>query len=294
MTAGDFYRIEFRIQNSVQKYYLIREIFSDSRKFSASRLITSGTPPTRTEINRCASLYGFELELKCIAKAAKYRAENFRYDQYDDSDAVFELERFRLLLSRRMQLAPEDYAAAYIASCTGVTFTADEIAKMLNAGVIPRGKTLSEVNLVQNLANAVKMRDGKPISLPRITKLHAILSANLKEEGLALELRAALEKRITEFQEKIKAGFYPFEQCVLFYQDMQDLMADETVFLEEIYASLLAGFGYILFPADAPSFEEAVSFVRSANPGLEREVRRFNEEKFRVKAGGKQKQLELF
>ena len=178
--------------------------------------------------------------------------------------------------------------------CIKGGLTADEIAKVLNAGVIPRGKTLSEVNLVQNLANAVKMRDGKPISLPRITKLHAILSANLKEEGLAPELRAALEKRITEFQEKIKAGFYPFEQCVLFYQDMQDLMADETVFLEEIYASLLAGFGYILFPADAPSFEEAVSFVRSANPGLEREVRRFNEEKFRVKAGGKQKQLELF
>ena len=74
-TAGDFYRIEFRIQNSVQKYYLIREIFSDAKKFSASRLITSGTPPTRTEVNRCASLYGFELELKCIAKAAKYRAE---------------------------------------------------------------------------------------------------------------------------------------------------------------------------------------------------------------------------
>ena len=294
MTAGDFYRIEFRIQNSVQKYYLIREIFSDAKKFSASRLITSGTPPTRTEVNRCASLYGFELELKCIAKAAKYRAETFRYDQYDDADAVFELERFRLLLARRMQLSPEEYASAYLASIPEVTFEADEIAKMFSAGTIPRGKTLPEVNLVQNLFNAFRMRDGKPFTLSRLSKLHAVLSANLKDEALPAELRPALEKRIAEFTRKIKSGFYPLEQCILLYQDFAELLPNEPVLLTEVYASLLAGFGYLLFPADAPSFEEAVSFVRSANPGLEREVRRLNEEKFRVKAGGKQKQLELF
>ena len=294
MTAGDFYRIEFRIQNSVQKYYLIREIFSDAKKFSASRLITSGTPPTRTEINRCASLYGFELELKCIAKAAKYRAEEYKYDQYDDADAVVELERFRLLLARRMQLSPEEYVSAYIASIPEVTFDADEIARMFSAGTIPRGKTLSEVNLVQNLFNAFYQRDGKPVSVSRLYKQHAVLSANLGGKPLSPDLRPALEKRIAEFSRKIKSGFYPFEQCVLLYQDLSELLPEETVFLTEVYASLLAGFGYILFPADAPTFEEAVSFVRFANPGLEREVRRLNEEKFRVKAGGKQKQLELF
>ncbi len=294
MTAGNFYRIEFRIQNSVQKYYLIREIFSDAKKFSASRLITSGTPPTRTEVNRCASLYGFELELKCIAKAAKYRAESFCYDQYDDTDAVFELERFRLLLARRMQLSTEEYAAAYIASIPEVTFEADEISKMFSTGIIPRGKTLSEVNLVQNLFNAFTMRNGKPLSLSRLCRLHAVLSANRESKPLSPEQKSLLEKRIAEFSKKIKSGFYPFEQCVLLYQDLTELLPEETVFLTEIYASLLAGHGYILFPADAQSFEEAVSFVRSANPGLEREVRRLNEEKFRVKAGGKQKQLDLF
>jgi len=294
MTAGDFYRIEFRIQNSVQKYYLIREIFSDAKKFSASRLITSGTPPTRTEVNRCASLYGFDLELKCIAKAAKYRAESFSYDQYDDTDAVFELERFRLLLARRLQLSAEDYTAEYIASCTGVTFTSAEVSKLFADGTIPRGKTLPEVNLVQNIANAVKMRDGRLISVSRIYKLSSVLSANLDKALLSADLRPVLEKRTAEFSEKIKAGFYPFEQCLLLYSDLQEGIADEPVLLEEIYASLLAGFGYVLFPANAPSFEEAVSFVRSVNPILEREVRRLNEEMFRVKAGGKQKQLELF
>jgi hypothetical protein len=116
MTAGDFYRIEFRIQNSVRKYYLIREIFTDSKKFSASRLITSGTPPTRRETDRCASLFGFDLELKCIAKAAKYRAESFRFEEEIDTDAVFEIERYRLLTARKQTVA------FYLEYCIGVYF----------------------------------------------------------------------------------------------------------------------------------------------------------------------------
>ncbi len=293
MTAGDFYRIEFRIQNSVRKYYLIREIFTDSRKFSASRLITSGTPPTRRETDRCASLFGFDLELKCIAKAAKYRAESFRFEEADDTDAVFEIERYRLLTARKQQMKSADLFPDYAASHKAVTFDAEEISKMFEAGTIPRGKTLSEVNLVQNLKNAWNLRDCKMPSIHKIVKIHQALSANLGKEALTAEEKTAIEKQLRIFSEKIKDGFYPFEQCRIFYRSLMEITGDD-VFAGDIYHMLLSNFGYSFPLNKAESFEDAVSFVEEENPGLEYDIRQLNESIFTVKAGGKQKQLELF
>ncbi|HJJ67363.1 MAG TPA: hypothetical protein O0W80_01940 [Methanocorpusculum sp.] len=293
MTAGDFYRIEFRIQNSVRKYYLIREIFTDSKKFSASRLITSGTPPTRRETDRCASLFGFELELKCIAKAAKYRSENFRFEEEGDTDAVFEIERFRLLQARKQQMKSADHFFEYAASHKAVTFEAEEISKMFSSGMIPRGKTLSEVNLVQNLKNAWEMRDGKMPSIHKIVKIHQALSANLGKEALTAEQKTSIEKQLRIFSEKIKDGFYPFEQCKIFYNYVKEITGDE-VFSGDIYHMLLSQFGYT-FPLDkAEEFEDAVLFAEEENPALEYDIRQLNEAIFTVKTGGKQKQLELF
>ena len=293
MTAGDFYRIEFRIQNSVRKYYLIREIFTDSKKFSASRLITSGTPPTRRETDRCASLFGFDLELKCIAKAAKYRAESFRFEEKIDTDAVFEIERYRLLTARKQQMKSADIFPEYATSHKAVTFEAEDISKMLSAGTIPRGKTLSEVNLVQNIKNAWNLRDGKMPSIHKIVKIHQALSANLGKEALTAEQKTSIEKQLRIFFEKIKDGFYPFEQCKAFHRSLMEITGDD-VFSGDIYHMLLSNFGYS-FPLDkAESFEDAVSFAEEENPGLEYDIRQLNESIFTVKTGGKQKQLELF
>lgn len=293
MTAGDFYRIEFRIQNSVRKYYLIREIFTDSRKFSASRLITSGTPPTRRETDRCASLFGFDLELKCIAKAAKYRAESFRFEEEIDTDAVFEIERYRLLTARKQQMKSADIFPEYATSHKAVTFEAEDISKMLSAGTIPRGKTLSEVNLVQNIKNAWNLRDGKMPSIHKIVKIHQALSANLGKEALTAEQKTSIEKQLRIFSEKIKDGFYPFEQCRIFYRSLMEITGDD-VFAGDIYHMLLSNFGYSFPLNKAESFEDAVSFVEEENPGLEYDIRQLNESIFTVKTGGKQKQLELF
>lgn len=294
MTAGDFYRIEFRIQNSTRKYYLVREIFSDAKKFSASRLITSGTPPTRTETDRCASLYGFDLELKCITKAAKYRTALFRFDQTDDADAVFEMERFRLFSARKAQMNPADRVFSHIASCRDVTFTEDELTRLFSNGTIPQGKTLSAVNRVQNLRNAWQMRDGKMLTAAKLYKLHAVLSANLGVPKLEENLRPALEKLLRGFSGNIKAGFYPFEQCILFYQDLQNLIPDEELFTEEILSILLDSFGYPIPPAQAKTLDLAFSFAAAENPKLESEIRQLNAGLFKVKSGGKQKQLDLF
>lgn len=295
MTSGDLFRVEFRVQNSVHKYYLVREIFSDAHKFSASRLITSGTPPAKAQINRCAALYGFDLELKCIAKASKYRIDRFRYDVTDGGDAVFELERHRLLLSRKFRfVSKERFIAEYIASAPGITLSADEILQLFAEGKIPRGSTLSLINRVQNLHNAVAQRDGKVPSAAKLVWIYDTISANLNRPVLSSDDKAELKKLTSRFSARIRQGFYPFEQCVLFHDALCTLFPDDELFTYEIFASLLDAYGYYMNPRDVVSLDDAAAFAHAANPTLEQEVRHLNEQKFKVKAGGKQKRLEFF
>lgn len=293
MSTDGLYRIEFRVQNAVKKYYLVREIFSDSRKFAASRLIKSGMAPTRTEINRCASLYGFDLELSCVQKAARFRTEKFTFEEYDDSDAVFEVEKYRCLLARREALAPRSYEAAYIASCKDVTLSAAEIERMFSAGTIPRGKTLAEINLVQNLHNAFRMRNNRPLTVPQVYKIQAVLSANLSEMPLSQSLRRPLEKVLRSFYQNMKQGYHPFEQSVFLARELQALLPDEPLLVGELFARTAARAGYVFFPVPDFSWETAVSYAKGRNLSLELEVRHLNAERFRVRAGGKQKQLEF-
>ena len=295
MTSGDLFRIEFRVQNSVRKYYLVREIFSDAHKFSASRLITSGTPPAKAQINRCAALYGFDLELKCIAKAAKYRIEHFRYDVTDGGDAVFELERHRLLLSRKFRfVSKERFIAEYIASAPGVNISADEVIQLFSEDKIPKGCTLSLINRVQNLHNAIALRDGKAPSAAKLVRIYAVLSANLNRPVLSPSRKAELKKLTDDFSARIRQGFYPFEQCILFHDALCTLFSGDDLFTYEVFASLLESYGYAMNPRDVISLDEAAAFAHAANPTLEQEVRHLNEQKFKVKAGGKQKRLEFF
>ncbi len=295
MTSGDLFRVECRVQNAVPRYYLVREIFSDSRKFSASRLITSGTPPAKAQTSRCASIYGFDLELKCIAKVAKYRIEHFRYDLTDGGDTVFELERHRLLQSRKVSLVSKDYfVAEFIASAPGVNATPDEVMQMFSTGVLPKGSTLRSVNILQNLYNVVLMREKKPLTASRIVRMQKLLSANLSVSPITDKQRDGVEKLLGGFYLRIRQGFYPFEQCLLIYEGLLELFPQDLYLVFAIYGELLECYGYRILPQNADSMEHAIAYVHKVNSELEREVRRLNEQKFRVKAGGKQKRLEFF
>ncbi|HJJ47189.1 MAG TPA: hypothetical protein O0X32_02935 [Methanocorpusculum sp.] len=294
MAAGDLYRIEYREQNQNRKYYLIREICTDNRKFTASHLITAGTPPTKTEVKRCASHYGSDLELKCVAKAAKFRTGRYLYDRYDDADAVYEIEQYRLLWEWKSKLTGNNSIAEYISTCHGVSLSPDDVKRLLFTGIIPRGMTLAEVNIVQNLNNAVCFRDRKPLSAAKIYKVHKELSRNLSTSPLSPEFEPKIARRLKEFYAQIKDRYYPFEQCLLFYLDLQDLLPNESRLVDEIYARLLKNYGYNLLPSRARTWEETILFVHEENPILQFDIRRLNEMKFKVISGGKQKQLDLF
>ena len=95
MKKDIYFRIDTRVQNGVVKYYLLREVNSDSRKFRASKLIKAGVMPTDAEISRAILLHGFDLEIKCCEKVASYRIKNFRYEYAANEEAYRLLEKYR-------------------------------------------------------------------------------------------------------------------------------------------------------------------------------------------------------
>lgn len=233
-----YYRVDQRLQNGVIKYYLLREINSDTQKFRATKLIKCGTLPTDAEVARIILLHGFDLEMKCCEKVAAYRVNNFKYHFPMDEEAYTNLEKYRYLDMRYHEyLTKEEYAKHgkereynYIHESTktvGNTFTLPEIYLMLDTDKIPNNKTLRDVNEIQNLHNCtiLRMKNPRKITLPLILKLRSMILSNIEEESetLTRENEAAIRRLITAYYKNIDQGYHPFEQILLWYQAFRHL-----------------------------------------------------------------------
>ena len=295
MSANELYRVEVRVQSGQKRYYLVREVNTDAKKFAATHLIKSGTKPTKVEITRCIGLYGFDLEMKCLTKVAKFRAKKYSFEKYTDDNEYFELERFRYLtgLQARRTIGPD--MAAYIsetAYLAGAEFTPMEISRMLTTGEIPRGKLLSGVNIVQNLKNAYQARVKKERLTPcRVLKLRSVLLQNLDIASFSPGEKKILAGFISSFNEKIKEKYYPFEQCVLFYEKFTESFPSEVLLAAELFPRMTIGFGY---PVIIGGWEEIIGWVKEQNTVLELDVRHYFSEMTKGKTGVRQKQLDFF
>ena len=128
--------------------------------------------------------------------------------------------------------------------------------------------------LIQKIS---RFKNGDCIRLPQILWLFDRLSTDQQELNLtAIE---TLQKRAL--------------LCNLGCQ-MACLCRIDDDFTEEILSILLDSFGYPIPPAQAKTLDLAFSFAAAENPKLESEIRQLNAGLFKVKSGGKQKQLDLF
>lgn len=295
MSANELYRVEVRLQNGLKRYYLVREVNTDAKKFAAARMIKSGSKPTKAEISRCIALYGFDLEIKCMNKVAKFRAGKFSFERYADEDEYFELERFRYLLARRPPENPEQETAAHIsaaARAADVIFTPAEVVRLFSSGEIPRGKRLFEINIIQNLKNAYQMRKKNEHLTPRmVNKVRDVLTQNLDAAPLSPGSKKILAELIVSFDQKIKEKAHPFEQCFLFYEAFSAAFPEEGLLGAELFFRMTAGFGYRI-PAD--TWAGIIVWVKKQNADLELEIRRSFDDLTKGKVGVRQKQLDFF
>ncbi|MDO9522583.1 MAG: hypothetical protein Q7J08_02605 [Methanocorpusculum sp.] len=295
MSANELYRVEVRVQNGLKRYYLVREVNTDAKKFAAARMIKSGSKPTKAEITRCIALYGFDLEMKCMNKVAKFRAGKFSFERYADEDEYFELERFRYLLARRPPGDPAQETAAYIsdaARIADVVVTPAEVSRLFAAGEIPRGKRLSEINIIQNLKNAYQMREKHAHLTPRmVNTIRDVLTQNLDASPLSDESKKILAELIVSFDQKIKEKAHPFEQCFLLYEAFSAAFPEEGLLGAELFSRTTAGFGYRI---PAGTWAETIRWVKKQNADMEIEIRRSFDDLTKGKVGVRQKQLDFF
>ncbi|MDU9375443.1 hypothetical protein McpSp1_00150 [Methanocorpusculaceae archaeon Sp1] len=328
MKKDIYFRIEPRVQNGVVKYYLLREVNSDSRKFRASKLIKTGVMPTDAEISRTILLHGFELEMKCCEKVASYRVENFKYEHAVDGKAYFLLEKYRYLdLRYHDYLTAEeikdhinDHEYHYIhesAKTNGNTFTFSEVATMLETGRVPNGKFLRDVNEIQNLHTCSVMRNANPrkVTPSFIQRLRNTIVANIHEpEKLTRENEIAVQKQLTKCYKRIADGYHPAEQVFLWHREFRILkpfrIGTRRVAREVVHYMILP-FGYPLafqssmqtigedgrvyerdFDKIIPELFE--KYIGNRIPELEAELRRRINEKWDIQRNKLQKQLDIY
>ncbi len=131
-----------------------------------------------------------------------------------------------------------------------VVFTPAEVSRLFAAGEIPRGKRLSEINIIQNLKNASQLREKNAHLTPRIVyKIRDVLTRNLDTVPLSVESKNVLAELIASFDQKIKEKAHPFEQCFLLYEAFSASFPEESLLGAELFSRITAGFGYRI-PAD--------------------------------------------
>ncbi|MDV0443875.1 hypothetical protein [Methanorbis rubei] len=328
MKKDIYFRIEPRVQNSVVKYYLLREVNSDARKFRASKLIKAGVMPTDAEVSRSILMHGFDLEMKCCEKVASYRVQNFRYEHAADENAYLLLEKYRYLdLRYHDYLNPEeikdhikDHEYHYVhqsAKTIGNTFTFSEVAAMLDTGKIPNGKFLRDVNEIQNLyaCSVLRNADTRKVTLALIQKLRNMILANIQTpEKLTRENEIAVQKQLTRFYKRVADGYHPAEQVFLWHREFRTLkpfqIGTRRVAREVVHYMILP-FGYPLaFQSSMQTigedgrvydrnFDKVIpelfeKYIGNRIPELEAELRKKINEKWDIQKNKLQKQLDLY
>lgn len=263
MKKDIYYRVDKRVQNGVVKYYLMREVNSDSRKFRASKLIKAGTPPTDPEVARAILLYGFELEMKCCEKVVSYRVKNFKYEHEESEKTYSQLEKYRYLDLRYQDYLSEEEAARRISEReyhyihesvknVGCTFTYPEVVQMLETGKIPNGKYLRDINEIQNLYRCAVLRNKNPrkVTLALVLQIRNMILDNIEEpERISPEKKAAIQKHLNTYYQKINDGYHPAEQIIILYNNFRKLKPFKNGSkrtLREIIQYLILPIGYPL------------------------------------------------
>jgi len=248
------YRIELSCtKKGAPKYYLVKEIKIGKRNVRARKYLTSGSPPSQKELESAQGNGIIDLELKLAEKAAKASSERYSAN-YLSKEQIEGIERLRylyksftnLLTANELQKYEEEFEINYIQGTTSIegnTLTVKEAYDLLINDIPPEGKTLREINEVQNFKRMVEYRDryNKRIDINFIRDVHAIIMNNIDTESAGvfrrsdmigimgcdlrvtpyIEIENDLESLIKTYYDNLDKGNHPFEEAVIFHYNFE-------------------------------------------------------------------------
>ncbi|TRZ67141.1 MAG: Fic family protein [Methanothrix sp.] len=245
------YRVEVvRPNKGKPAYYLVKDVSFKGKKRKAKKYICrSDTAPPAELIEEYREKYAYDMEIKAALKRAEL-SSSFYDIEYINKDYLRSVEDIHylyqavadLLTANELEEYKKNFEMYYVHGTTSIegnTLSADETYNLLQYDILPKEKTLREVNEVQNFRNVIKYRNsyrGK-VTMDFIRNLHALIMHNIDHESAgtfrrsdyigivgcdlrvtpAIEIENELEEAIDIYYKKIADGFHPFEQAVIFH-----------------------------------------------------------------------------
>ena len=242
------YRVESQRLKSSEIFYLVKDVRVKDRKAKVRKRIGK-TRPTKEEISKIISTPDIDLERKALNKKISMSSGLYR-SRYLQLQGLPYLEKTKyrdeflslFLTVSEEKYFEEKYEAEYVHGTTSIegnTFTVQQVDELLQKRIPPSGKSLREINEVQNYLKVKEYRDSYKgrVMIPFILRLHELIMDDIDVEpagrfrridgiGIkgcdiavtpAIEIERELQAIIDEYYANIKAGWHPFEEAVLFH-----------------------------------------------------------------------------
>ncbi|MCK4270441.1 MAG: Fic family protein [Methanogenium sp.] len=243
------YRVEINYpKNRKPQYFLVKDVWFGGKKSKVKKYLCSGDPPSQETVE-LYRMFAFDLELKAAKKVGKLSVDQYKI-RYLNRELANVLEEIRYLHKIFTKLLSKNEAEVYesnfeyhyvqgTTSIEGNTCSLDETKNLLEHGIIPKTKTLREINEIQNFKNVRKYREnykGK-VSIDFIKSLHALIMQNIDHESAGYfrrtddigiigcdallspssEIENELNHIISFYYNQIKEGSHPFEEAIMFH-----------------------------------------------------------------------------
>lgn len=244
------YRVELTPKGERRSaaFYLVKDVKVGQHKSKVRKYIGTEVP-SASEVERLRRECAPVMELKAAVKKAELTAGAIR-TQYLSSKASLLVEQVKsvynsvadLLTVNEIEAYERDFEILYVQGTTSIegnTLSLAQATDLWLHGIVPRGKSLREINEVQNFKRVIIYRDSyrRKVTPDFVRNLHALVMENIDVEaagqfrrrddiGIAgcelavtpaslveLELRSALEG----FYSRVASGWSPFEEAVLFH-----------------------------------------------------------------------------
>jgi fido (protein-threonine AMPylation protein) len=247
------YRVEVTYPSKGKpQYFLVKDIKVRGNKRKIRKYL--GVIPLSTaDKNAFRKKYAYEMEMRAAIKKAELSAA-FYNSQCLSKSQVIDIETIRsiyntfteLLTTSEIEVYERNFDVKYIQGTTSIegnTLTLQQTQDLLIDGLMPKNKSLREINEVQNFKKVKTYRDkyrGK-VSIDFIRTLHSLIMSNIDIQSAGTfrrtdevwiqgcDLRLSpkeliendLKKAIDTYYEGLEKGMHPFEVAVLFHHEFE-------------------------------------------------------------------------
>ena len=233
-------------------YYLVKDVKVRGRR-TKTRVYIGHNEPSAEDVEHYRKQHAYTIEAKAAAKRAELSA-SFYSSKNLTQDQIVVLETIRylyktftgLLTTSEIEVYERDFEVNYVQGTTSIegnTLTTQQAYDLLVNNIPPDGKSLREINEVQNFKNVKKYRDsfrGK-VTLVFIKTLHSLIMNNIDNQSAgvfrridivciagcdlpvtpAILIKEELSNLIDSYYEQLEAGVHPFEASVMFHYNFE-------------------------------------------------------------------------